>query len=69
MNVFKRKMNSLKHQVKLLEELVQTQQAMLNFQSAQHNNNVDLGIEREKGIIRLKLKLAKLEDVAQEVQS
>jgi len=51
-------MNSLKHQVKLLEELVEQQQAMLNFKSTQHNIMVNLGINREKEINRLQRKLA-----------
>lgn len=57
MNVVKRKIDSLLHQVKLLEELVDQQQAFLNFQSAQHNLLVDFGVKREKEIIRLKRKI------------
>jgi len=53
-------MNSLLHQVALLEELVEQNQAMLNFQSAQHNLLVDFGTEREKEIIRLQRKIKEL---------
>jgi len=33
------------------------QEAMINFQALQHNDQVDLGIKREKEIIRLNRKL------------
>ncbi len=62
MNVVKRKINSLLHQVKSLEEIIDQQQSFLNFQSAQHNLLVDLGTKREAEIIRLKRKITELTD-------
>ena len=45
-----------------LKKTIERQQAMINFQTAQHNIMVDLGIEREKEINRLKSKISGLED-------
>jgi len=41
-----------------LEKTIKQQQAMINFQAIHHNLMVDLGVEREKEINRLKSKLA-----------
>lgn len=45
-----------------LEQTIEQQQVMLNFQSAQYNVIVDLGIKREKEIINLKRKISNLEE-------
>ena len=49
-----KKINSLLEQVKLLEELIEQQQAMLNFEAAKNNWMVDFAVKREKTINYLK---------------
>lgn len=44
------------------EKLSDEQQVMLNFQSAQHNVMVELGLKRERKIINLKRQISGLKD-------
>jgi len=53
------KINSLIDQVKTLEGIIEQMQALINFQQYQHNSMVDIGVRREKEMIRLERKLAK----------
>ena len=52
----------MKNEIIKLKGIIEEQKAIINFQEAQHNVMVDLGIKREKLINRLQQRELALED-------
>jgi len=57
-----KEINSLVEQVTWLKKIIDQNQAMINFQTMQHNSMFSLGIEREKKIINLEHQISQLKD-------